>query len=100
MSKDLKSCPFCGSEVELDETLHQLTPLQYFVHCKKCAVESDLFDTEAEAILAWNTRPLEDKLVGALEKILYAFNGNSSLLDEALLEGRKALAAAKEGNDG
>lgn len=46
---ELKSCPFCGGEAELDEYCGR-----YVVFCKseKCSWR----DTEAKAIEAWNTR--------------------------------------------
>lgn len=49
----LKSCPFCGSTdayVEKDDC--------YWVVCDECAISTTQFDTEADAVKAWNDRTL------------------------------------------
>lgn len=50
--KDLKPCPFCGGEAQ---TLRNGS--WWFVACKSpFCCDMGMFDTEAEAIEAWNTR--------------------------------------------
>lgn len=53
---ELKPCPFCGGEAEMltAESMHGGN--LYGVMCNCCACRTDVFDNEAEAIEAWNTR--------------------------------------------
>lgn len=67
---ELKPCPFCGGEAELVEGEYGMYLVGYAIYCKgtcgaKLGVTGRLceayewtpyFDTEAEAIAAWNTR--------------------------------------------
>ena len=64
--KELKPCPFCGSKAVKMYSSKAL-PLHGFVHiCQidgdgMVKVESRLFDTEEEAIDAWNRRAGEQE---------------------------------------
>lgn len=54
MTSELKPCPFCGGEAGL-----YISPAKYgwkYAFCKKCFSSMDDYDTEAEAVEAWNTR--------------------------------------------
>lgn len=53
---ELLRCPFCGGEAETltAESMHGGN--LYGVMCANCAGRSDVYDTEAEAIAAWNSR--------------------------------------------
>ena len=53
---ELLPCPFCGGEAEMltAESMHGGN--LYGVMCNCCAGRTDVFDTEAEAIAAWNAR--------------------------------------------
>lgn len=65
MTSELKPCPFCGGEAKLwshhyaeeDLTLWQVRCNRDFLR-KKCYMNDSFvtFDTEEEAIEAWNTR--------------------------------------------
>lgn len=53
---ELKPCPFCGGEAEIltAESMHG--GYLFGIMCNDCRSRGDVFDTEAEAIAAWNTR--------------------------------------------
>lgn len=50
-NEKIKPCPFCGGEAEF-----VMSGGDRRVDCKKCGARSDWYDTEAEAIAAWNNR--------------------------------------------
>ena len=64
MADDLKPCPFCGNDGSgpVEDALH----ITYFeadwrseswsVQCDKCTATMGYFDSEDEAIAAWNSR--------------------------------------------
>lgn len=56
MNKKLLSCPFCGGEAEMltAESMHG--GYLFGIMCNDCRSRGDVFDTEAEAIAAWNAR--------------------------------------------
>lgn len=48
----------CGGKAEVEENVVQgMTWMtrHYYVGCQKCHIETKYYDTEAEAIQAWNT---------------------------------------------
>ena len=63
MSEQLKPCPFCGGNAEQNEWSRRGGGTGYGVFCYNLCVRlenerslSDGYDTEEEAINAWNTR--------------------------------------------
>lgn len=56
MTSELLPCPFCGGEAEIltAESMHG--GYLFGIMCNDCRSRGDVFDTEAEAIEAWNTR--------------------------------------------
>ena len=57
---DLKPCPFCGGEADILEHQFEGFSPTYGVTCLDCNCETyQFFDTEDEAIAAWNRRAKE-----------------------------------------
>ena len=44
----------CGGKAEVHIVGHELPKAQYYINCEKCDVRTWFYDTEAEAIEAWN----------------------------------------------
>ena len=53
---ELLPCPFCGCEADICLTNKYWEEPEYTVQCDSCFTTVDSYDTEAEAIAAWNTR--------------------------------------------
>lgn len=62
----IKPCPFCGSIIVSVSRTAKL----FWVFCKNCNAEGISKETEAEAIEAWNNRPIEDRLRGVIRDII------------------------------
>ena len=73
--KELKPCPFCGEEyvpgveghVKVTETAK--SGPRYGVKCYRCGGRAEWFDTEAEAIEAWNRRRRDERHQGADHRV-------------------------------
>lgn len=67
MTDKLKPCPFCGSEALIvdDDKEHY----GVFIACSKCCSSTEIFKTEDEALISWNSRPIENELTGKIEKL-------------------------------
>lgn len=65
----LKPCPFCGAQGDdlFIRDDHGGPPL--WVVCGICGAEGSAGDDDVEAEASWNTRPLEDELIKALESV-------------------------------
>lgn len=48
----LRQCPFCGEDAYISND----DDVMYTVYCMGCKVELGYFDSEEEAIAAWNRR--------------------------------------------
>lgn len=77
-AQELKACPnpWCSEKQNMARVRDVPKPT-FRVICK-CGVMGPMALSEAKAITAWNTRPTEDRLVGALqeaEKALEAVAG-------------------------
>lgn len=53
---ELKPCPFCGGEAEILTAESMNGGYLFGIMCNDCRSRGDVYDTEAEAIAAWNTR--------------------------------------------
>ena len=53
---ELKPCPFCGEEAMIitAESMHD--GRLFGIMCSVCHSRGDVYDTEAEAVEAWNSR--------------------------------------------
>lgn len=59
----LKMCPFCGGEADCNNnSLMQGGKFKWSVECCGCGVITSAFNTEEEAIEAWNRRASDEKL--------------------------------------
>lgn len=61
MTDELKPCPFCGGDAkikcgEIVNRYNTAVYRHYHVECMSCGVDTRYFDTEADAIEAWNLR--------------------------------------------
>jgi len=53
---ELLPCPFCGGEAEILTAESMNGGYLFGIMCNDCRSRGDVYDTEAEAIEAWNTR--------------------------------------------
>ena len=53
---ELLLCPFCGGEVEMLTAESMYGGYLFGIMCNDCRSRGDVYDTEAEAIAAWNSR--------------------------------------------
>jgi Lar family restriction alleviation protein len=60
--KPNKPCPFCGEDFPFTITRVLGEDMFNQMKCGECQTLGPSGDTEAEAIAAWNTRPIEDAL--------------------------------------
>lgn len=69
---ELKPCPFCGGEAEMLTAESMNGGYLFGIMCNDCRSRGDVYDTEAEAIEAWNTRyhsEFEKKVIKAWKEI-------------------------------
>jgi len=71
MTDELKSCPFCGSVAEVHYQPFDCAPDMYRVDCFSCGAGVELYDTEEQAITAWNTRHESDMLPQWIKNCLF-----------------------------
>lgn len=53
---ELKPCPFCGGEAEVLTAESMNGGYLFGIMCNDCRSRGDVYNTEAEATEAWNTR--------------------------------------------
>ena len=58
---DLKPCPLCGAESSVACTFTDtLDDLYWYCFCINDCVESRMYDTESQAVAAWNRRAKDE----------------------------------------
>ena len=68
----LKSCPFCGGEASVYQAGYMYSAPQYYIFCDECGCETPVFNTEQDAIEAWNRRVPQtwtQKVYDSFEKV-------------------------------
>jgi Lar family restriction alleviation protein len=60
---ELKRCPFCGGEPELN------TDEVKYLRCSKCWTMQDYQPSVSAAKKLWNTRPIEDELNARIKEL-------------------------------
>ena len=94
----LKKCPFCEGEGFTKSGFYDFE--RHWVECDSCeATTCGKHETKEQAITAWNTRPTEDRLVEALERVKTRIDNGDRISERT--DGlynciKKALEAAKE----
>lgn len=55
--EDLKNCPFCGGKaITRRRSPDHIMRNKYFICCSECKNKTGYYDSEEEAIKAWNKR--------------------------------------------
>lgn len=60
MNEKLTNCPFCGGEVATMNFKPGRPDGYWQANCKKCGTKTKYYQTEDEAIAAWNTRAADE----------------------------------------
>lgn len=70
-NKQLKPCDDCKEDSFLHLTTgdNRWNLDKWYAICLKCGNSTKWFNTEAEAIAAWNTRPIEDELRARIKEL-------------------------------
>ena len=72
---ELLLCPFCGGEAETLTAESMNGGYLFGIMCNDCRSRGDVYDTEAEAIAAWNSRAEHGTLTA--EQVRKAAKSNS-----------------------
>ena len=70
----LLPCPFCGGEAEMLTAESMNGGYLFGIMCNDCRSRGDVYDTEAEAIAAWNARTAHGTLTA--EQVEIAINNH------------------------
>lgn len=53
---NIKRCPFCRGEADVDDNVTEILTRWYFVRCDECGAEGPWDEDEGEAVAMWNRR--------------------------------------------
>ena len=56
MIEELKPCECGNIDIDIDETIYFADDIRYKCVCPQCGRETEQYDTEEQAISAWNKR--------------------------------------------
>ena len=85
MTENLKRCPFCRGTANIAKG-----QIEFWAYCPHCGAQTELYETEQEAIKAWNTRPIEDNKV-KYEQTSYSCRDCKNATDNEIARLREAL---------
>lgn len=91
----LLPCPFCGGEAEIGHYISNTTEKhKYYVGCSEdeCCEIDKTFNTEEEAVNAWNRRSEKDVKIELLNQFL-GKNVTITLFDGTILKGTLQFCA-------
>lgn len=54
--EEIKACDCGNIDIDIDETIYFADDIRYKCVCPKCGRETEQYDTEEQAISAWNKR--------------------------------------------
>ena len=109
MNKELKPCPFCGGEAQINERYRSGTANRkmYWVNCKACGISQQNTNVsgyryQSKAIDRWNRREPIDRIVEELEENLQIVTGNYAIERSGYYYGKmdaytRAIGIAKGG---
>lgn len=86
MKKELKQCPFCNRDAEIEEVIgFRKEVVSASVTCKKCGVSTKSYATKDAAIEAWNTRKPMDEILGKL-RVLFDHHRATKIVQRLVFE--------------
>ena len=71
MNDELLPCPFCGKPARIQTYANERKAIVCDNMYCPCFMNGNLFDTEAEAVTAWNTRDAELAAVTPLKNTIF-----------------------------
>jgi Lar family restriction alleviation protein len=96
MSEKLKPCPFCGGQADIIRSANHW----FFVRCPACEASKPGFETENDAVEAWNSRSSSaelDELDSAnLVASLVQAKKNIQRLQSVIRDSKEILAGISE----
>ena len=60
----LKPCPFCGGTANIAKGR-----IEFWAYCPHCGARTEFYETEREAVDAWNARPIEDAQTAEIARL-------------------------------